>query len=76
MLGLHALTAKGPGSIPGWGTKTPQAVQRGQKIFLIKKNPRKQNSSPVHILTKTCQAYLSGSVVSDCAREVFAKSGW
>ena len=30
-LGLHALTAKGPGSIPGGGTKIPQAVQHGQK---------------------------------------------
>ena len=26
-LGLHAFTAKGPGSIPGWGTKIPQALQ-------------------------------------------------
>ena len=25
-LGLHAFTAKGPSSIPGWGTKIPQAV--------------------------------------------------
>ena len=24
-LGLYAFTAKGPGSIPGWGTKIPQA---------------------------------------------------
>ena len=23
-LGLHAFTAKDPGSIPGWGTKIPQ----------------------------------------------------
>ena len=30
-LGLHALTDKGPGSIPGWGTKIPQAVQHSQK---------------------------------------------
>ena len=30
-LGLHALTAEGPGSIPGWGTKIPQAVQCDQK---------------------------------------------
>ena len=35
-LGLHAFTAEGPGSIPGQGTKIPQAVSRGQKK---KKNP-------------------------------------
>ena len=30
-LGLCDLTAKGPGSIPGWGAKIPQAARRGQK---------------------------------------------
>ena len=30
-LGLYAFTAKGLGSIPGWGTKIPQAVWCGQK---------------------------------------------
>ena len=30
-LGLCALTAEGLGSIPGRGTKTPQATWRGQK---------------------------------------------
>ena len=30
-LGLGALTAEGPGSIPCRGTKIPQAVQHGQK---------------------------------------------
>ena len=29
-LGLHAFTAEGPGSIPGWGTRIPQALQHGQ----------------------------------------------
>ena len=29
--GLRALTAKGPGLIPGQVTKIPQATQRGQK---------------------------------------------
>ena len=38
-LGLHALTAEGPGSIPGRGTKIPQAVQHG------KKPPKKQNKN-------------------------------
>ena len=30
-LGLGAFTAEGPGSIPGQGTKIPQATWRGQK---------------------------------------------
>ena len=36
-LGLHAFTAEGAGSIPGWGTKILQAVQHGQ-------SPPKNNS--------------------------------
>ena len=36
-LGLHMLTAEDPGSIPGRGTKVPQATQHGQKIIIIKK---------------------------------------
>ena len=28
-LGLHTFTAEGAGSIPGWGTKIPQAVWCG-----------------------------------------------
>ena len=30
-LGLHAFTAEGAGSIPGWGTKIPKAVERSKK---------------------------------------------
>ena len=30
-LRLHASTARGTGSIPGWGTKITQAAQHGQK---------------------------------------------
>ena len=30
-LGLRASTAGGTGSIPGWGSKIPQAVQHSQK---------------------------------------------
>ena len=29
-LGLHASTAEGPGSIPGWGTEIPQVMQCNQ----------------------------------------------
>ena len=35
-LGLHAFTAEGPGSIPGGGTKIPQASRRIQKKIKIK----------------------------------------
>ena len=35
-LGLSTFTAVGPGSIPGQGTKIPQATGRGQKKFKIK----------------------------------------
>ena len=31
-LGLHAFTAKGPGSIPSQRSKIPQAILCGQKI--------------------------------------------
>ena len=30
-LGLRAFTAEGTGSIPGWGTKVPQAAWYGQR---------------------------------------------
>ena len=39
-LGLHAFTAKGTGSVPGWGTKIPQA-SRGQK----KQNKTKEQTN-------------------------------
>ena len=39
-LGLCALTAEGPGSIPGWGTKIPQAAWCGKK-----KNKNKNNKN-------------------------------
>ena len=35
-LGLHTFTAEGTGSIPGQGTKIPQAAQRSQKKFICK----------------------------------------
>ena len=33
VVGLHDFTAKGPGSIPDWGTTILQATRHGQKIF-------------------------------------------
>ena len=38
-LGLHAFSAKGPGSIPGLGNEVLQATQHGQSIK-IKKEQR------------------------------------
>ena len=35
-LGLHAPTARSPGSIPGEGTKIPQAMQSGPKKKVLK----------------------------------------
>ena len=37
-LRLHALTAKGLGSIPGWGTKILQAMRHGKKKNIILHN--------------------------------------
>ena len=34
-LGFHILTAKGLGSISGWGTKITHGTQHGQSFFLI-----------------------------------------
>ena len=39
-LGLHALNAEGLGSIPGQGTKIPQALQRSQKNKNLKKKKK------------------------------------
>ena len=36
-LGLGAFTAVFPRSVPGWGTKIPQAERPGQKLQILKK---------------------------------------
>ena len=41
-LELQALTAEGLGSIPGWGTKIPQAMWHSQRT----KNKNKQTKKP------------------------------
>ena len=41
-LGIHAFTAKGPGSIPGQRTEIPQAMQHSQKTKQKTKIPPKQ----------------------------------
>ena len=40
-LGLGTFTAEGLGSIPGQGTKIPQATQHGQKIKITLKKINK-----------------------------------
>ena len=35
LLGLYTLTAKGQGSIPGWGTKVPQTKKIFGTTFLV-----------------------------------------
>ena len=55
-LGLHALTAEGPGSIPGRGTKIPQAVWHGQKKQKNNNNKKKtQNKQTNKNLNENCQ---------------------
>ena len=34
-LGLAAITARGPGSILGWGNEIPQTVQHSQEFFFL-----------------------------------------
>ena len=43
-LWLHALNAGGLGSIPGWGTKIPHAVQCGQINYEKKENVVKKKT--------------------------------
>ena len=45
-LGLHAFTAEGADSIPGWETKIPQAAQQGQKMKLLKEGLSKWRYTP------------------------------
>ena len=50
-LGLRALTAEGPGSTPGQGTKIPQASGHGQKKQKNKKKRRFIVLSYAHLPT-------------------------
>ena len=64
-LGLHAFTVKGLSSIPGWGTKIPQAVQCENKTKQNKKAISAAHSSnnlthsfpPDLILLHTTEVY-------------------
>ena len=47
--GLHAFTAEGPGSIPGWGAKIPRAACREAK----RKKERKKELDLVSALEFT-----------------------
>ena len=65
-LGLCDLTAEGPGSIPGQGTKIPQAAQRGQKT-----NKQKLVSAPDGTLI---QQLVTGSHTAVAERVDFSLS--
>ena len=76
-LGLSTLIAKGPGSIPGWGTKIPQAVWHGPKK---KKNARKPTTGAAGIpregenfITSRKKLFLRESHVS-CERQHHLKA--
>ena len=46
-LGLHAFTAKGPGSSPGWGTKILQAAWCSWKKKVKKKIAKPMKRDPI-----------------------------
>ena len=46
-LGLEAVTAKGPGSVPSLGTKTPRTSRHGQKKRKTKKSKPSQSKLPL-----------------------------
>ena len=67
-LELGTFTAKGPGSIPGWGTKVPQAVQHGQKNI----NKQKDNSQNgrqymqiIYLIRDLYPKYIKNSTIKD-----------
>ena len=67
-LELGTFTAKGPGSIPGWGTKVPQAVQHGQKNI----NKQKDNSQNgrkymqiIYLIRDLYPKYIKNSTIND-----------
>ena len=76
-LGLSAFIAEGPGSIPGWGMKIPQALRHSQKKkkhknkkgeSVIQKNPRtpvKTRSCHYQKVRKSTQrTFLQGLTLS------------
>ena len=58
-LRFGAFTAVGPGSIPGWGTKIPQAVRYGQK----KKKKFSLLSFSVFVLKCMCEHFRATTFV-------------
>ena len=54
-LGICTFTAKGPGSIPGWGTKISQATRHGQE-----KQKSKNNRGMVKVRGGECQKGAHG----------------
>ena len=61
-LGLCAFTAKGLGSVPGQGTKIPQAAQpkkKRKKILLIFHRPAEFAAIVVRLLRKELKPWVS-----------------
>ena len=68
-LGLSAFTAEGqgPGSIPGQGTRMPQATQRGQKKTNNESKLRsKRIKKHERIMTHISDAHLGGGGGGGC----------
>ena len=52
-LGLRALTAEGPGLIPGWGTRIPQAAeQQGPRA------KKKKDAGIAGVVAQLCEYIL------------------
>ena len=64
-LGLGAFTAKGSGSIPGWGTKIPQAMGCGQKKkSSMSCTPELWTYYPSHTYTHTHTIFYINGIIN------------
>ena len=70
-LGLCVSTAEGVASIPGGGTKIPQAAQRSQK----RKKERKKMSYLYNTYFTTIKKNLSKGMGKDIPKEIWNSSG-
>ena len=67
-LELGTFTAKGPASIPGWGTKVPQAMPHGQKnINKQKDNSQngRQDMQIIYLIRDLHPKYIKNSTIKD-----------
>ena len=67
-LELGIFTAKGPGSIPGWGTKVPQAIEHSQK-YINKQEDNSQNGRQymqiIYLIRDLHPKYIKNSTIKD-----------